>query len=656
MADINLQNGLLIGLAANLKSEGTAYNSLKKISNYLYEIRYSEIDYKDGEKYYKEKYTPINAACSSLRKGNFIGRNFDWTYDNYASFIVYTQATNKRHGVVGVANGLKTLTPEMIDSGLYSKEYSYIPFALHDGINDEGLVCNINIVPAGDKGLTTGTDTTKPDMCVLMLVRYILDYASNVDEAIELIKSRNIIGINTEEKIEEVHFMISDPNKTVVVEFIDNEIKVIENQNIMTNFYLYDFDGNTITGFKENREIQPNETTLTAHAAGVERYDILSEVYSELQDKQDILDAMQEVWYTNTYKDETTPKWYSEYTGDTPYGDITIYMSPDNNLLNQAFNIGKNNYEIRTREDELTWQTVHTSVYDIENKQLTLMFQENSSKHIFNFVEQKLPLTVTFNADGKSVAILSVDSENNVIDNPLNANIWENNGNKIVFPFTVTQDIVLNKVDLYNGALLLHCDAFTDASVKLNSLTNVGVEIDNTIKKFGNGSFKFVENTDHIEIGNTNFDFGNNDFTIDLWAYPTSFTGSIIGCWGSGLEYTWLTSTYGSNGAMLFAFSTGGSATIITTDNGVLTLNTWQHIAVTRKREMLRIFVNGNIVKEQNIGTATLRKPLTPLWIGKNNDTSYNPNDHWSGYLDEIRILNGTCAWDSNFTPPAQEY
>ncbi len=211
-----------------------------------------------------------------------------------------------------------------------------------------------------------------------------------------------------------------------------------------------------------------------------------------------------------------------------------------------------------------------------------------------------------------------------------------------------------------NNVLLCTCDDFEDSSPYGFTLTNNGVEIDTSVKKFGTGSWHFVENTDYVAIDNPRafFDFGSGNFTIDLWFYPTAFTGGIIGAWSSyGQTKSFLLTTAGTAG-LLFACNNGGSSTkMIQTENNVLTLNQWQHLAVTRSTDTIYVFINGTMVKSENVGSTYTINPFGSnlFWIGKNSD-NYSQTDHTTGYIDEIRILKGICAWTSDFTPPTQPY
>ena len=140
-----------------------------------------------------------------------------------------------------------------VEKGLDKKQLDILPWGMFDGINDAGLFCNMNVTPYADGGDNPGTNPGKPDLYSSFLVRALLDNCGSVDEAIEYINNHNIIGKNMGGF--NLHFMIGDPEKNVVVEFINNQ-PVVKEQYIMTNYYV-------------------NMDHKTPAADGVERYDIL---------------------------------------------------------------------------------------------------------------------------------------------------------------------------------------------------------------------------------------------------------------------------------------------------------------------------------------------------------------------------------------------
>lgn len=339
---------------------------------YFHYLRYADIDYAKGTEYFK-RYKPSLGGCSVVSRGNIVGRNYDWNFDENASFVVRTEAVNGRHGVIGVARGTNKLTDEFVRSKADADDYDIVPFFLLDGINDAGLFCEINVCPTGDLGLTHGTNPAGEDLCAILIPRFVLDYASSVDEAIELLRGRNIYAANSSAMCQEFHFLLKDKTKTVVIEFVRNEMVVIDtfvdDAEIMTNFYLHGFDG--------------TRQSLTAYAMGIERYDLLKSGYDTATTILRMKELMKTAWYSKAY-DLTLPAlWYSEFCGNfgERYGDLTKNSDPEEYmpLMEHCAEL----FAERVR-DGRTWQTVHTSVYDIAAKSLSVIPQEGDKAYAFS--------------------------------------------------------------------------------------------------------------------------------------------------------------------------------------------------------------------------------------------------------------------------------
>lgn len=84
---------------------------------------------------------------------------------------------------------------------------------------------------------------------------------------------------------------------------------------------------------------------------------------------------MTSIQYTEAYKRDN---WYSEFVGDYEYEGKKFTLTVDDTpeMLGEAMAIAKKLFENRSRETADTWQTVHTSVYDLSAKKLYVKNQE----------------------------------------------------------------------------------------------------------------------------------------------------------------------------------------------------------------------------------------------------------------------------------------
>ena len=107
----------------------------------------------------------------------------------------------------------------------------YYPF---DGMNDQGVAIGMMAVP----GAQPPKDQSKVTISSLYVIRLVLDYAANVQEAISLIRKYNIDFTGGPP----LHYFITDSSRnSVIVEFLNNDIKIIKNTEfwqVSTNFNI----------------------------------------------------------------------------------------------------------------------------------------------------------------------------------------------------------------------------------------------------------------------------------------------------------------------------------------------------------------------------------------------------------------------------------
>lgn len=361
-----INNQTILGPGNIEIAAGRSYERLERLGDFIYEVWYGPTDYNDAEKYFDIHYKPTNALCTTVRANNFFGRNLDWYYSNLADFIVHTPAENGRHEVMALGN-MEGLTEQFIQSGEYSEKYLYLPYHLTDGINDSGLCCSVNVVPTDSEyGRTYGTNPGKPNMNGLLIVRYILDNHTVALEAVnDIAENFNVYMPNTAERSDEFHYIVADKDYTYLLEFINNEAHIfnISVKPFMTNFRLY--------GTSEDIRGHIDYNSVEQYGNGLERYDIVGDALDTMivDDASDLENILDMVKYTLTYTQD--PTWKTEFAGlygrkvTDPYSDYEEIIAGARAAYNE-----------RTRDEELTWQTMHRSVYDMQERSLRILTQE----------------------------------------------------------------------------------------------------------------------------------------------------------------------------------------------------------------------------------------------------------------------------------------
>lgn len=352
------------------------FNTIRKQGDWLYYTEYDELDYDYAKEHFEKQAPALSGGCSCKVQNGFAGRNYDWYYNNQETFVVKTPNT------IGVA-GMESLTRELLESKENVNDFKVLPFYLQDGENADGLFAEINVVNATGFRKTIPLIEKRESICTRMLVRYILDNFSSVNEAVEYLQ--NYVEIYNPQvyldKGYEAHYLLADSEKSVVIEFIENGIVAIPSDK-STNFHLYGVE------FNEDGSVNTPQTAIDGHYAsenhineyevGLERYNALNS--GNITDVESAMSVMRGINFSKAYTNEIGEGfWYSEFVG----GDITNDTpANDENVIARAQEY-KEAFEHATREQGIFWITTHTSVYDLANTTLYINVQEEQQQYIF---------------------------------------------------------------------------------------------------------------------------------------------------------------------------------------------------------------------------------------------------------------------------------
>lgn len=358
------------------------FNKIEKVGQFIYTLKIKGIDntktnifgpYNENEwqnQHYKDELInrKLGLGCSSVRNGDFHGRNLDIYMTDLPVLIVWTEKGEEHFASMGLTvdpNYFLTLLKEhdlaVRDDEKLAENLDIAPLAMMDGINENGVVINMNMLPGEDVNNDKGSNPCALELSYYMVPRFVLDHATSARHAVDLLKERNIVQ---KPKLFEMHFMISDPKETLVVEVVNNELKVIENPHIMTNYFL--------------------SLPLTTHAIGFERKDLIEKYYAEGNTLEGMSKLMSRVAYTQTYKLDTKPFWYSEHFGyyEDIDKDFTINTPKDDKDFVKHIESEAKNATAASLVNNpgMIWDTLSTSVYNIKNKTLRLFIHENYNR------------------------------------------------------------------------------------------------------------------------------------------------------------------------------------------------------------------------------------------------------------------------------------
>ena len=187
--------------------------------------------------------------------------------------------------------------------------------------------------------------------------------------------------------------------------------------------------------------------------------------------------------------------------------------------------------------------------------------------------------------------------------------------------------------------------SFTTAEYITNStITYNNVTVDKLNPGTGTGSLEFSGTSSRINhASNAAFAFGANDYTVEMWIYPTGVSGTQR-------LFDFRTAS-SSNAATVFLQGTSLKFGIATTDHitaagAIPTANQWYHIAVSRASNVTKLFVNGQPVGSDYTDASVYGD--SPIAVG----ASWNNGETFTGNIDNFIVRKGTASYSSGFIPP----
>lgn len=217
-------------------------------------------------------------------------------------------------------------------------------------------------------------------------------------------------------------------------------------------------------------------------------------------------------------------------------------------------------------------------------------------------------------------------------------------------PSPLTPDFLAH-MDGIDGSTL-----FVDATGGHTITAGGTAQVDTAQFKFGTGSALFSADGDILTVNGTTTDifaFGTNDFTIDCWIKCTSAARSnqliYDGRRGFGTTITlWVADTGTLRYSVNNVIKIESALNAIITDGSA-----WQHIAVARSGSDTKMFVDGTQVGSTYTALDNMENQTDHPTIGNNSDST---TQWFVGWIDEMRVINGTAAWTADFTPPTSPY
>lgn len=291
------------------------YSSLERMWNYLYKVTFNTIPNRD------DSVNSLLWACSSYVEEGKLHRNFDWHYDNRASFLVITKDFK---GIWAVQ--------WLDDSNLNNNLIAQLPYHLADWINNNWIMISEHVL-YNDWQWNWSWTKTIPLTEVPYRVLTTLTSMDNIETELADI----INNLKVPEALAEAEYLLQ-----YVITDWETTYALLPPTSSTWSYVLQDISSNPkLTNFRWVNQSTVVRTELQTRPTWVERYNLMP-------------CDMSDIAYTKMYE---TPNYLSEFIGM----NWTTKDSSDEELLVQ-YNIAKAEYDRRTR-NWLTRQTVHSIVY-----------------------------------------------------------------------------------------------------------------------------------------------------------------------------------------------------------------------------------------------------------------------------------------------------
>lgn len=196
------------------------------------------------------------------------------------------------------------------------------------------------------------------------------------------------------------------------------------------------------------------------------------------------------------------------------------------------------------------------------------------------------------------------------------------------------------KMDGANGST-----TFTDSSPNALAVTAVGnAQISTTQSKYNGSAGYFNGSTGYLSLtGNSSFQFGTGDFTVEAWVYIFANASSQQTFLDTRGAATVTPFTFGIYQSKLFFYD----GTVIQS-SATVTSGQWYHFAACRSSGNLQLFING-VSYYSAVNTTNITTGANSIYIGRGFDSAaYYTN----GYIDELKITKGVARYTSTFTSP----
>ena len=215
----------------------------------------------------------------------------------------------------------------------------------------------------------------------------------------------------------------------------------------------------------------------------------------------------------------------------------------------------------------------------------------------------------------------------------------------------LAQTVLLLHMDGSNGAT-----AFPDSSPSGRTVTAYGgAAVSTAQSKWGGASLYCDGSGDYLQAASSSsFDWSAGDAVVEAWIRLSDMSVTRHLCGTTSGTSDGKTGCYVESNGTIAISKIGVNA--VSSSAGVISANTWYHVAFVKNGSAAYIYVNGTQVASGS-ASAAWSSGSAPFSIGRTFQTGGGDGD-WNGYIDDLRVTLGSNRGytGSTITTPTAAY
>ena len=185
---------------------------------------------------------------------------------------------------------------------------------------------------------------------------------------------------------------------------------------------------------------------------------------------------------------------------------------------------------------------------------------------------------------------------------------------------------------------------------------NGNAHTDTSVKKIGTASLQVDGVGDYLSVpDSSDWDWGSGDFTLEAWVRPASYpTDNRAGIISQGTDNNnyWHFRLNDDGSTQFYGQISGSAHWSITSTTGIISTDTWYHVAVVKNGSNFELFIDGTS-RGTNTDSTSFVDWSDDLVIGAVERAAVE--NYFDGYIDEVRISN-VARYFSAFTAPTTAF